>query len=44
VRLVEEKELIERFGQAYVDYRQCVPAFWPRLRDLKGFFEFLIVG
>jgi protein-S-isoprenylcysteine O-methyltransferase Ste14 len=44
VRLVEEKELIERFGPSYIEYRQRVPAFWPRLRDLKGFFEFLIIG
>ena len=44
VRLVEEKELTERFGPAYVEYRQRVPAFWPRLRDLKGFYEFLMVG
>lgn len=44
VRLVEEKELIERFGQSYIEYRQRVPAFWPRLSDLKGFFEFLVLG
>jgi protein-S-isoprenylcysteine O-methyltransferase Ste14 len=44
VHLVEENELIRRFGPAYVDYRKRVPAFWPRLRDLRGFFEFLIVG
>jgi protein-S-isoprenylcysteine O-methyltransferase Ste14 len=44
VRLVEEKELIERFGPSYNEYRRRVPAFWPRLRDLKGFFEILIVG
>ncbi len=44
VRLVEEKELIERFGPSYIEYRRRVPAFWPRRRDLKGFFEFLIVG
>jgi len=44
VRLVEEKELIERFGLAYLEYRQRVPAFWPRRRALKGFFGFLIVG
>ena len=44
VRLVEEKELIERFGQAYVEYRQHVPPFLPRLRDLGGFFGFLIAG
>jgi protein-S-isoprenylcysteine O-methyltransferase Ste14 len=44
VRLVEEKELIERFGPGYLEYRQRVPAFWPRLGDLKGFFEFLVLG
>ena len=44
VRLVEERELIERFGPAYVEYRQLVPVFWARRRDLKGFFEFLVVG
>jgi protein-S-isoprenylcysteine O-methyltransferase Ste14 len=44
VRLVEEKELIERFGPAYAEYRRRVPAFWPRRRDLKMFFEFLMVG
>ncbi len=44
VRLVEENELIRRFGPSYVEYRRSVPAFWPRLRDLRGFFEFLIVG
>jgi protein-S-isoprenylcysteine O-methyltransferase Ste14 len=43
-RLVEEKELVERFGPSYIEYRRRVPAFWPRWRDLKGFFEFLIVG
>jgi protein-S-isoprenylcysteine O-methyltransferase Ste14 len=44
VRLVEEKELIKRFGAAYIEYRKRVPAFWPRLRDLSEFFGFLIVG
>lgn len=44
VRLVEEKELIARFGRAYVEYRRRVPAFWPRLRDLGGFLRFLIAG
>jgi protein-S-isoprenylcysteine O-methyltransferase Ste14 len=44
VHFVEEKELIRRFGPSYADYRKGVPAFWPGLRDLKGFFEFLIVG
>jgi len=44
VRLVEEKELLQRLGAAYAEYRQRVPAFWPRLRDLGAFFRFLIVG
>jgi protein-S-isoprenylcysteine O-methyltransferase Ste14 len=44
VRLVEERELIERFGPAYVEYRQRVPAFWPRRGDLRGFFTFLVAG
>ena len=44
VRLVEEKELIERFGPGYVEYRKRVPAFGPRLRDLREFLGFLIVG
>ncbi|MFZ5857431.1 MAG: methyltransferase family protein [Chloroflexota bacterium] len=44
LRLVEEKELIERFGQSYLDYRARVPAFWPRLRDLPSFFRFLFTG
>jgi protein-S-isoprenylcysteine O-methyltransferase Ste14 len=41
VRLVEEKELLERFGRSYAEYRQRVPAFWPRLRDLGRFYKFL---
>jgi protein-S-isoprenylcysteine O-methyltransferase Ste14 len=44
IRLVEEKELIERFGQSYLDYRKRVPAFWPRLQDLGNFFAFLFTG
>ncbi len=44
VRLVEEKELIRRFGPSYSNYRKRVPAFWPRLRELREFFSFLVVG
>lgn len=43
VRLVEEKELLERFPD-YNDYRSRIPAFWPRLHDYIKFFRFLIVG
>jgi protein-S-isoprenylcysteine O-methyltransferase Ste14 len=44
IRLVEEKELLERFGASYADYRKRVPAFWPRWRDLGKFFHFLLTG
>jgi protein-S-isoprenylcysteine O-methyltransferase Ste14 len=44
VHLVEERELIERFGQSYLDYRNRIPAFWPRLRDMVKFFTYLITG
>jgi protein-S-isoprenylcysteine O-methyltransferase Ste14 len=43
IRLVEEKELIERTPD-YADYRKRVPAFWPRLIELPRFFRFLIKG
>lgn len=42
VLLVEENELIQRFGAAYADYRKRVPAFLPHLRDWRGFLGFLI--
>lgn len=41
---VEEKELLERFGGSYAEYRQRVPAFWPRLRQIPAFFGFLLTG
>lgn len=44
VRLVEEKELIERFGDWYLKYRKSTPAFWPRPRKLGKFFRFLLKG
>ncbi len=44
VRLVEEKELIERFGASYADYRKRVPTFWPRPRQVAAFFRFLFTG
>lgn len=43
IRLVEEKELLERFPD-YAEYRKRVPAFWPKPRDLIKFFRFLIAG
>jgi len=44
VRLVEEQELLERFGTGYANYRKATPAFWPRLRYLGEFFRFLLKG
>jgi protein-S-isoprenylcysteine O-methyltransferase Ste14 len=43
VRLVEEKELLERFP-GYADYRKRTRAFWPRVQDSIRFFRFLILG
>ena len=44
IRLVEEKELIERFGPSYLEYRSHTPAFLPRLRHLGLFYKFLLRG
>lgn len=44
IRLIEEKELIQRFGESYLEYRKQVPAFWPKLRDLRPFFNFIFTG
>jgi protein-S-isoprenylcysteine O-methyltransferase Ste14 len=44
VLLVEEQELLERFGSSYAEYRRRVPAFWPRPRDLGKLFRFLLIG
>jgi protein-S-isoprenylcysteine O-methyltransferase Ste14 len=44
IRLVEERELIERFGQSYREYRKRVPAFWPHPRDIGKTLRFLLKG
>jgi protein-S-isoprenylcysteine O-methyltransferase Ste14 len=44
VRLVEERELIERFGSGYLEYRSKVPAFWPRVKDIPMYIGFLLKG
>lgn len=31
----EEKRMVERFGEAYVAYRQQVPMFFPRWRNFR---------
>lgn len=43
VRLVEEKELLERFPH-YAEYRENTSAFWPRITKLPAFFKFLLTG
>lgn len=32
LKLVEEPELVLRFGGSYSEYKRRVPMFWPRLR------------
>jgi len=44
LRLAEEPELIERFGEAYAEHRRNVPAFWPRAAQWGKFWRFLISG
>jgi protein-S-isoprenylcysteine O-methyltransferase Ste14 len=44
LRLVEEPELLERFGAGYAEYRKRVPAFWPRWQDWGKFAKFLLTG
>jgi protein-S-isoprenylcysteine O-methyltransferase Ste14 len=43
-RLVEEKDLIERFGETYLNYRKRIPAFFPKPCELGTFFNFLLTG
>ncbi|MFX0079030.1 MAG: methyltransferase family protein [Candidatus Hermodarchaeota archaeon] len=38
---VEEKELRERFGEAFIEYQKRVPALHIRLRDLRVYLRFL---
>ncbi|MBY9019648.1 MAG: hypothetical protein KGD67_01225 [Candidatus Lokiarchaeota archaeon] len=41
LKIVEEKELIERFGDSYKKYKETVPAFFVRIKDLKKYFSTL---
>ena len=41
---LEDKELIERFGEEHRRYVKEIPAIFPRLRDIKKFFKFIILG
>jgi protein-S-isoprenylcysteine O-methyltransferase Ste14 len=42
VHFVEEKELIQRFGDSYHEYRRKVPAFFARPKNIRVFFSFLL--
>jgi len=42
LKLVEEKELIERFGEKYKKYRKNVPAFFVKIKDFKKYFSILL--
>ena len=41
LKYVEEKELIQRFGQKYKKYRETVPGFFIKLKDIKRYFSTL---
>jgi len=41
ITFVEEKELIERFGNTYLDYKKEVPSLFVKPRHLKLFLKFL---
>lgn len=42
IRYIEEKELIERFGDEYRKYKEIVPAFFVKFKDLKKYFSLLM--
>lgn len=41
LKLVEEKELIQRFGEEYKKYKENVPAFLVRFKDLKKYLSII---
>ena len=41
LKFVEEKELIERFGDGYKQYKEAVPAFFVRFKDFKKYLAFI---
>jgi protein-S-isoprenylcysteine O-methyltransferase Ste14 len=42
IHFVEERELIQRFGNSYRDYRKRVPAFFINPREIRPFIRFLV--
>jgi protein-S-isoprenylcysteine O-methyltransferase Ste14 len=41
LKLVEEKELIQRFGERYIKYKENVTAFLVRFKDLKKYYRII---
>ncbi|MFX0004802.1 MAG: methyltransferase [Candidatus Hermodarchaeota archaeon] len=41
IKLVEERELIRRFGEDYIKYKESVPALFVRLKDLRKYFSII---
>jgi len=39
--LIEEKELLARFGEEYAEYKKKVPAFFPHLRNIIPWFRLI---
>lgn len=42
IHFIEEKELINRFGNSYKEYRKKVPAFFVRPKNWRQFFKFIL--
>ncbi len=42
IHFVEEKELINRFGNSYKEYRKKIPAFFVRPKNWGQFFKFIL--
>jgi len=42
LKCVEEKELIQRYGGAYKKYKETVPAFLVKIKDLKKYYSILL--
>ncbi|MFX1234456.1 MAG: methyltransferase family protein [Promethearchaeota archaeon] len=42
IHFVEEKELIQRFGDSYLEYKKQVPALFLNPKKIRTFFRFLI--
>lgn len=40
----EEKELVERFGEGFIEYQKNVPALFIRPSKIRSYFKFLRMG